>query len=699
MCADRAAWQRLREESHPVIRPALTLRTLLAWGTIGIVATAILGAVGTLMLTTRLRDELEQSTEAVFQEEQIADRIVAAVHRQVLDATRHLQQPDPATLALFREDGDQAASDLTLYLFRPLSVSERLEVERIKEEHEALEVTAATAFNLASTGDSLAAQHRTQLLFQRASGLQASVDRFMAMRLDDRRRLQLRQAGVVRDLYLVVVLISVFLAMAMLLLLRGFQKRLLPRLNALGVASGAIAAGNYAARVSVGGADELAAVGASFNSMAQALQTARAELRARNDELAATVDRLRRTQKEVVQNEKLSALGGMLAGLAHELNNPLASVLGNAELLSARLHEHPGKDMKLIAEELADPIAHEALRARELIRNLLQMARQSEMAIESVSLNAALDVAVALRAYAFAQAGLRLEVNVQPDLWVRADRQRLQQAFLNIINNAFDALVTDGGSVLSIAAHGDGDSVVVVLQDDGPGLRDPQRIFDPFYTTKPVGSGTGLGLTIVHRFMEEVGGTIEATNAPEGGALFRLRIPAASPIREGEDRAAPAAAEPQGPQPAAPPLASASSAGHLAPGQNRVRVLVVEDEEPIRKLHRRILARLDADVLVACSGAEARDLLLEREVDLVVSDVKMPGEMDGVALFRWVCEERPALARRFLFVTGDAYDPVLLELARERPDRFITKPFQIDEYLQRLGSMLREGGPPPGSPV
>ena len=126
------------------------------------------------------------------------------------------------------------------------------------------------------------------------------------------------------------------------------------------------------------------------------------------------------------------------------------------------------------------------------------------------------------------------------------------------------------------------------------------------------------------------------------------------------------------------------------------KVLVVEDEEPIRKLHRRMLKQLDLDVVIANSGAEARDAMLAGPIDIVISDVKMPGAMSGVDLFRWVVEERPALTERFLFVTGDTHDPVLLELWRAHPDRFITKPFQVSEYLGRIRELMRGCAAPDG---
>jgi len=688
-----------------IFRPA-TLRRFLLRGSAAVLAFALLGATAVLHLVSTRRDELERSTESLLREEQIADHIVAAVHREVLDAMHYLHRPRPASLARFRQEGEGVYANLTLYLFRPLSLQERMQVERIKELHQGLEVAAQSAFDLALQGRHADVEGRTQLLYERMTALQSAVDAFVSMRVADRTQLRDRQSSVLLRLLWFTRATVILTIASLILLLVSLQRRLLPRLGQLTEASRAIASGDYGARLPVEGTDELATVARSFNEMAAALQEARAELELRNVELGRTLESLRGTQRELVQNEKLSALGGMLAGLAHELNNPLASVLGNAELLSERLHDSQQAELRQVAVELADPIAHEALRARELVRNLLQFSRKSDLRRGPVSVNEAMRVAVALRSYAFAQAGLDLCLTLEPDLWIEADLQRLEQTFLNVVNNAFDALNTRGGGFLEVIGRRDAaGNVVVVFQDDGPGLTHPERVFDPFYTTKPVGYGTGLGLTLVHRFVEEVGGSVVAENDPRGGARFVLRLPAmeapalpALPLTLEDDSPVPTG---PGEEPASAghgPATAAARATPLAGGRTspalrvldpgRLRVLVLDDEEPIRSLHRRLLAKLDVEVLVVASAPDGRELLEQEEVDLVISDIKMPGEIDGIGLYDWVRRERPGLAERFLFVTGDVHDPALTDLLETSPERFITKPFQVKEYLALVRRVL-----------
>jgi CheY-like chemotaxis protein len=195
-------------------------------------------------------------------------------------------------------------------------------------------------------------------------------------------------------------------------------------------------------------------------------------------------------------------------------------------------------------------------------------------------------------------------------------------------------------------------------------------VFEPFYTTKAVGEGTGLGLALVRRFMTNVGGRVVAENRPEGGARLVLTLPTTELASRPSDEAG-------GPATGAPAV----------PINTEPRVLLVEDEAPLRNLQRRLLARIGARVQVAEHGVAAREILERDEADLIISDVKMPGG-SGLDLYHWVLEHRPDLADRFLFVTGDIAEPEIGDLAERRPDRFIRKPFQMAEYLARVAEIL-----------
>jgi len=334
-----------------------------------------------------------------------------------------------------------------------------------------------------------------------------------------------------------------------------------------------------------------------------------------------------------------------------------------------------------VHRELVIPILDEARRAHDLVRSLLQFARKADPALGPVRVRESLDVAVGLRAFAFTQAGLTLEIGELPDLHVVGERQRLQEIFLNIINNALDAMKGAGKGALRITGRSEEAFLVVSFDDEGPGLDQPDRVFEPFFTTKPPGEGTGLGLALVHTFTEEFGGTVRAGRSPQGGASFVLRFRIAEAPAS---LAAPPASPPRPDQ----PLPDRDGHAAVAAGEVRApRVLVVEDEPNLRALQQRVLTRIGAEVLLASDAAEARKLLDEHEVDLVVSDMKMPGE-SGLSFFRWVSLAHPHLADHFFFVTGDTGDPEMIALVEERPEMFVRKPFELKEYTERVALFL-----------
>lgn len=265
-----------------------------------------------------------------------------------------------------------------------------------------------------------------------------------------------------------------------------------------------------------------------------------------------------------------------------------------------------------------------------------------------------------------------------PDVCVRADLHMLQSVVLNIVNNALQAMSEKrkDGAKLTIRGDVQDGRAWLVFDDDGPGLPDPDQIFEPFFTTKPPGEGTGLGLAVAHRFMEAFGGRITGRNRVDGGARFTLEFEAVEAVAAATR--VPDSIRTPGPEPPA-----------------GLRVLVVEDEEPLRRLQERILSRIEAEVFTAADGAEARELLQTRDVDLIVSDVRMPGE-SGLDLYRWVRRERPRLSRRFLFVTGDIGAPELAALAHDRPGYLLHKPFEVEEYLARVRRIMQDDPEGPG---
>jgi signal transduction histidine kinase len=242
------------------------------------------------------------------------------------------------------------------------------------------------------------------------------------------------------------------------------------------------------------------------------------------DETHRSFDTLQRLQTQIVQKEKLASLGQLVAGAAHEINNPLTAILGYAELLSTH--------RSLTAEQagMVKKIEHQALRTRDLVSDLLSFARQAPAEKSQVDLGALLQRAAQMEALR-PGTKIQLQTKIDSDLpRVSGNPNQLFQAFVQIIDNAVDALNEVGGGELILTAHKEGNEVLIGFSDSGPGMREPGKVFDPFYTTKPVGKGTGLGLSATYGVIQDHNGQITCYNKPEGGAFFLIRLPVASQV-------------------------------------------------------------------------------------------------------------------------------------------------------------------------
>jgi signal transduction histidine kinase/ActR/RegA family two-component response regulator len=433
-----------------------------------------------------------------------------------------------------------------------------------------------------------------------------------------------------------------------------------------------------------GTSPEMTTLARTYDEMMSSLEEHEQNLlkRARED-----LERIERLQ----ESEKLAALGRMLSGAAHEINNPLAGVLGNIDLL------------------LGDPAIPEAVRRRlettsregrrivGLVRNLLKTVHRDDGRRAPVDVNQVVRECCDLRRHDFRATGVALEQQLSDEAsTVLGSEIELQQVALNIINNALDALQEGAGPGRRLTVRtgaGEGE-VVVEFLDNGPGMQDPARVFDHFYTTKPVGKGTGLGLSIANAVVRGHGGTLTATNRPGGGACFTIRLPragrraAAAPGGISGLAAAPPAPTGGGAAPA--PGAGPVGDGPQAPRPLPARVLVVDDEPSVLELQITILEMHGATVAGARSGREAVEALGREPFDLVVSDLRMPGEITGRDLYHWAESHRPETARRFVFVTGDTLSDDAVDFIRATGRRCVQKPFSVEGYLDVLSEAFRD---------
>jgi two-component system, NtrC family, sensor kinase len=239
------------------------------------------------------------------------------------------------------------------------------------------------------------------------------------------------------------------------------------------------------------------------------------------DQTRQAYDDLRRTQEQLLHSEKMAAVGQLISGVAHELNNPLTAILGYSQLLTSSAQIGPQ------GLEYSEKLYKQAQRTHRIVQNLLSFARQHKPERIPVRLNQVLDDTLALRDYDLRMSNIKLHLDLAEDLpLASADPHQLQQVFLNLVNNAVDAILeaSEQGE-LWVRTAKQADKFIIEFVDSGPGVKDPSKVFDPFYTTKPVGKGTGLGLSICYGIIIEHGGQIHVSNLPPRGACFTIELP------------------------------------------------------------------------------------------------------------------------------------------------------------------------------
>ncbi len=382
--------------------------------------------------------------------------------------------------------------------------------------------------------------------------------------------------------------------------------------------------------------------------------------------------RLRETQAQLVHAGKMSAIGQLVSGVAHELNNPLSVIIGYGQLLLNRNVPEPLKRPLELMVQQGDRMA-------KIVRNLLYFARQRPPERTPVDLNQVIEQTLALRLTQLTVAGIALEHDLSPALPpVMADAQQLQQVFLNLLLNAEQALggVDTGGRIAFRTRVGSaGRTVRAEVEDNGPGIPSDvlPRVFEPFFTTKEVGSGTGLGLSVSYGIVEEHGGRLSVDSHP-GTTVFVLELPVGRPA----DTHAP------------PPPPSAPSA---AIGQGRA-ALVVEDEPGVVDLVVTLLRGTGWRVDVAPGGRAALERMRDRHYHLVVSDIRMP-DGGGEDFYRRALSADPSLARRFVFITGDTANAQAWGFLRDANLPVVEKPFAPDTFLdvvRRVATALTPSG-------
>ena len=367
----------------------------------------------------------------------------------------------------------------------------------------------------------------------------------------------------------------------------------------------------------------------------------------------------------LMESDRLAAVGELVAGVAHEVNNPLSSISAFSQLL---LRE---PTLSASQRESIEVIRAETMRASQVVKDLLAFARRSEPHRAPLDVNGVVSRTLRMRQYQFVEAAVHVETDLGEDLpAVMGDARQLQQVCLNLLTNAVQAMAPQGGGTLRLHSSVVNGVVRLDVSDTGPGIPPDNRahIFEPFFTTKREGEGTGLGLSVSYGIITAHGGTIEIAETGTAGTTFRVTLPSVSQ-----------------------PPSDAESARDSAPFALRsplagIRLLFVDDEPTLRTGMVAFGTMRGFSVVVAADGAAALEAARSGGVDAVVCDLRMPG-MDGYAFHERLRIERPGLAERTVFITGDVVTSSARGSVARQP--ILNKPFSFDRIEEALIAVMR----------
>lgn len=439
-----------------------------------------------------------------------------------------------------------------------------------------------------------------------------------------------------------------------------------------------VAAGGFSPLPEIEANDELGDLIRSFNTMIEKLASAREELEHHNKNLKEKVDeeanKLKLATHQLHQNEKLSALGQLIAGVAHELNNPLAIIMGNAQLLLALNPE----------DELCgriNTIYQSAERSQKIVQNLLSFARQAPSKKNYVGINGIITDCLELKSYDYRTHKIETIIDLEEDLpKTMADFNQLQQVCIIILENAQHALVSNTGpKTMRITTEHKDSSIIIKFADNGPGIpKEIQtKIFEPFFTTKESGKGTGLGLSISFGIINKHNGKFYVESNSGNGTTFIIELPI-----EGSD-----VAEIEKAQNERAKASSQKSAKNLKHGASGKRVLIVDDENSITDMLLSLLKNDGYLVETARNGKLALEKIQINNFDAVVCDVKMP-VMSGIQLYEILKERKPELTKRMIFISGDIINNDTIRFLKSSGCMYLGKPFKIEALRKCIENLI-----------
>jgi len=586
----------------------------------------------------------------------------SAVNEQISLLRQQFGHLDPQFRNNFGELNYKLGEEQIRYLKLDLGQQERLDLEKIKSLQAELAVEANEVFEWLRNKDRAQAAFRFGSVERLEKEIDKGFNELNELQTNKLVAVQNQLNNSVSAAYTAIGGLAGALVLTLITFTVLLRRRVLHPLHAILEATNQVRQGNFEARAPSARSDEIGQLANGFNFMAESLTDSYRSLEKKVDERTRELQTL---QLQLVQAAKMSAVGQLVSGVAHELNNPLAVIMGYTELAKMRLSATNG-DPKQI--KMMEDLHFQADRCRKIVANLLQFARQVKPRLEVIRINDVVEQVLQLREYEFSTRNIKMirEYDSQ-NAYLCADMNKIQQVVLNLLNNSYDA-IQEANTPGRICVRTTSENGVVRLEfsDNGAGIREPERVFDPFYTTKEVGQGTGLGLSVCYGIIEEHHGEIRAENL-EQGARFVISLPVTD-------------------------LKAVVQAQEATPEQFRFgreyTALVVDDEEPFVRLQTVYLGSMGIKAIGARSGEEAVRCIGDTSFDIVIADVRMPGLLDGIQLYYWCREHKPELSDRFLFVSGDLIGLTTGKLFSETSIPRIQKPFKFEEYARAIRDVL-----------
>jgi signal transduction histidine kinase len=624
---------------------------------------------GALILSVMIRSQFSSGVQGLHKQIALQSRIHGAFDAAVLAFWRYHESGDPHLLKEYRESSAELRTLTKQDLDTAVAEADQQQAENLTELENAF--TDFTDRAVAELPEHKESEVELNEIPKRELAVRNVFRATAEAQFENLHRATDRAALYTQVLRIVLLALGLFPVVVMLWFRRAHQLHIWTPLERLHGMVLEVRRGNLNVHGNAPATVELGSVTNAFLAMASELREMRDSLEEKVRQRAA---QLEDAHKDLLRAAKLASLGQLISGVAHEINNPLTSILGFSEVVLAQTN------LDASVRPQVRTIREEAVRLKNLVANLSQLSRRAPQQVQCIDLRTVPDRLLELRTYQLAANNIRIDYRrAEKPVWVQGDRDALLQLMLQLVLNAEHAIrdQQDAGEIRLTCEAIDGQGLISV-QDNGCGMAPEMRehIFDPFFTTRPSRRGTGLGLSICHGIVEQHGGEVAVESEVGRGTTFRIRLPLVqSKELEAQSKLDKAGASLAGAN-------AVAASGTPSSSQPPRRFLVIDDESGILNLVSEVLGNTGARVVTLQDSTQLESALKEGPFDAVLCDLKMPG-WDGLWVLRTLREQHPKLAKRFLLMTGNLADSDKAAVELEGVP-ILPKPFS----LVRLREML-----------